>query len=173
MVVRALRPISRLPFLVHLMIENADAYLEDFAEAGANVITVHQEACTHLHRVLEHIRQKGVRAGVALNPATPLCTIDDILPSIDSLLVMTVNPGFGAQEFIPSTVPKIRRAREMFEAAGLYVDIAVDGGIDERTCRTVVEAGANVLIAGNAIFNSPEGAQAAIARIRAAASETR
>jgi len=169
MVVRALRPRSSLPFLVHLMIENPDQYVESFAEAGADAVTVHQEACVHLHRVLEHIRSLGVRAGVALNPSTPLCTIEDILPSIDLLLLMTVNPGFGAQEFIPSVVPKIRRARDMFTAAGQGdTDIEVDGGIGTDTCRTVVEAGANVLIAGNAVFAYPDGVAAAIVRIREA-----
>ena len=174
MVVRALRPLTKLPFLVHLMIVNADPYIEEFAAAGADTITVHQEACTHLHRTLEHIKSTGTRAGAALNPATPICTIEDVIPSMDSLLIMTVNPGFGAQEFIPSTIPKIRRARDMFTAAGHPdIDIQVDGGIDIDTCRTVVEAGANVLIAGNAIFRGPEGAGFAIAQLRDALSQIR
>jgi len=172
MVVRALRPLTKLPFLVHLMIVNADPYIEEFAAAGADTITVHQEACTHLHRTLEHIKSTGTRAGAALNPATPICTIEHVIPGMDSLLIMTVNPGFGAQEFIPSTIPKIRRARDMFAAAGRPdIDIQVDGGIDIDTCRTVVEAGANVLIAGNAIFRGPEGAESAIAQLRDALSQ--
>jgi len=172
MIVRALRPLTRLPFIVHLMIENADLYVEEFAAAGADSISVHQEACVHLHRTLELIRSTGAKAGVSLNPSTPLCTIEDILPSMDSLLIMTVNPGFGAQEFIPAMVPKIHRARDMFVAVGRGdSDIEVDGGIDANTCRTVVEAGANVLIAGNAVFHDPDGVEAAIAKMRQSLSQ--
>jgi len=174
MVVRALRPLTRLPFIVHLMIENADLYIEECAAAGADLITVHQEACVHLHRTLELIRSTGAKSGVSLNPSTPLCTIEDILPSMDALLIMTVNPGFGAQEFIPGMVPKIRRARDMFVAVGRgETDIEVDGGIDANTCRAVVEAGANVLVAGNAIFRGRDGLEAAIAQMREAVPRSR
>ncbi len=172
LVVKALRPLTELPFMVHLMIEDPDRYIGDFAAAGADYITVHQETCPHLHRTLRHIKSFGVKAGVTLNPSTSITTIEDVVTELDTVLIMTVNPGFGAQEFISAMLPKIRRAREMLDSAGMYcTEIEVDGGIDQNTCRSVVEAGATVLIAGNAIFAHPEGIEAGISKIRAALAE--
>ncbi|WP_211229909.1 ribulose-phosphate 3-epimerase [Desulfovirgula thermocuniculi] len=160
LVVSALRPYSRLFFDVHLMIEDPDRYLEPFAEAGADLITVHVEACRHLHRTLCRIREKGVKAGVALNPATPPEALSYLWGLFDLVLVMTVNPGFGGQAFIPQVVPKIRRIREMMEKEGVRAEIQVDGGIGPANARLVVQAGATVLVAGTAIFGAadPEGA---------------
>ncbi|AEG14907.1 ribulose-phosphate 3-epimerase [Desulfofundulus kuznetsovii DSM 6115] len=168
LVVAALRPHSRLFFDVHLMIEEPDRYIDSFVEAGADLITVHVEACRHLHRTLTHIREKGVRAGVALNPATPPEVLEYLPGLFDLVLVMTVNPGFGGQAFIPQVLPKIRRIREMLDGAGLEVEIQVDGGINPSTAPLVVQAGATVLVAGSAVFGAPDPA-AAIQVIRQAA----
>jgi len=171
MVVKALRPLTDLPFMVHLMIEEPDRYIGDFAAAGADYITVHQETCPHLHRTIQHIKSLGVKAGVTLNPSTSISTVEDVITELNTILIMTVNPGFGAQEFIPAMLPKIRRTREMLDAAGMHcTEIEVDGGIDQNTCRKAVEAGASILIAGNAVFAHPEGVEAGIAKIRAALS---
>jgi ribulose-phosphate 3-epimerase len=152
-VVAAARAATRLPLDVHLMIEAPDRYLEAFAQAGANVLTVHQEACPHLHRTLQRIRELGVQAGVAVNPATPVELLGDVLAHVDLVLVMTVNPGFGGQRFIETTLPKIGRAREMLEAQGIEgVEIEADGGIAPDTAPACVAAGATVLVAGNSIF---------------------
>jgi ribulose-phosphate 3-epimerase len=169
MVVKALRPITDLKFLIHLMIENAQDFVEECAKAGADSITVHPEACTHVHRVIQQIRAAGASAGVALNPATPLSAVEYLLNDIDMLLVMTVNPGFGGQEFIEGMLPKISEARRMVERTGRDIDIAVDGGIDSSTCARVVEAGANVLIAGNAVFKSPAGISGAVRELETCA----
>lgn len=152
-VVSAARRATKLPLDVHLMIENPDRYLEAFADAGANLLTVHQEACTHLHRTVQRIRELGLRAGVAVNPATPVELLGDILPHVELILVMTVNPGFGGQAFIPTCVPKITRLRAMLDAQRLQaVEIEVDGGIDPTTAPACTAAGATVLVAGNSIF---------------------
>lgn len=176
MVVRALRPLTQMVFDAHLMIYGAEHYIEEFAKAGADIITVHTEACTHLHRVIQQIRAAGKSPGVALNPATPLSTVEHVLDDIDQILVMTVNPGFGGQKFIESMLEKINMAREMADWTGRNIDIAVDGGIDMTTCRWVVEAGANLLIAGNSVFNNHLGISEAVrtlqAEARAAAVET-
>lgn len=152
LVVAAIRPVTNLPLCCHLMIERPELYVEKFAEVGANEITVQAEACVHLHRVLQQIRATGARAGVALNPHTPLCMIEHVIADMDVLLVMTVNPGFGGQEFIEAMLPKIADARSVADGVNPDLDIAVDGGIDSITAPRVVEAGANVLIAGTAVF---------------------
>jgi ribulose-phosphate 3-epimerase len=154
LVVEAARRATSLPLDVHLMIEAPDRYLSDFVSAGADVLTVHQEACPHLHRTAQRIRELGARPGVAVNPATPVETLTDILPLVDLVLIMTVNPGFGGQKYIPESEARIRRLVGMLEARGLRgVEIEVDGGIDQRTAPAVVAAGATVLVAGSAIFS--------------------
>ncbi|MFD1885251.1 ribulose-phosphate 3-epimerase [Paenibacillus wenxiniae] len=151
---------------VHLMIENPDQYIADFVKAGAQMITVHAEACTHLHRVIHLIKEHGAKAGVALNPATPASAIREVLEDVDMVLVMTVNPGFGGQSFIPRTVHKIRQIRQWANETGhTALHIEVDGGIAASTARQVVEAGADVLVAGSAVFGAPDRA-AAIRSIR-------
>lgn len=149
---------------VHLMITRPERYLADFAKAGATILTVHQEACPHLHRVIEVIRGLGVRPGVALNPATPLAMIEEILPLIDLLLIMSVNPGFGGQTYIPASTAKITRARQMLDALGSAADLEVDGGIKPDNARHIVAAGANVLVAGSAIFKGNIAANVAAFR---------
>ena len=148
------------------MIVEPERYVADFASAGADVIIVHQETATHLHRTVEHIHQLGKQAGVALNPSAPVVTLEDILADVDSVLVMTVNPGFGGQKFIESTLTKITRVRQMMNQLGLDRDIEVDGGIGEATAPRVVKAGANLLVAGASIFSDREGVAAAIRRLR-------
>jgi ribulose-phosphate 3-epimerase len=166
MIVEAIRPHTKLPLDVHLMITNPDNYIPSFAKAGADFITVHAEACPHLHRTIHHIKELGVRAGVVLNPASPLSMIENILDDIELVLIMTVNPGFGGQKFIPSTLNKIRALRSMLDQKGLnHVHIEVDGGIHSGTAPLVVEAGANVLVAGNAVFGQMDR-KAAIAELR-------
>jgi len=166
LVVKALRPVSRLPLDVHLMIEAPERYIEQFAKAGADILTVHQEACPHLHRVIGEIKELGVRAGVSLNPATPLNTLEEILPYLDLVLLMTVNPGFGGQEFIEEMLPKIERMRQILDERGLKCELEVDGGINAETAPRVVAAGADVLVAGEAIFGAEEGIAGAMRRIR-------
>ena len=139
-------------FDVHLMIEEPDRYLDDFARAGAHVITVHQEACRHLHRTLQRIRELGCKAGVALNPATPLATLEDVLGEVDLLLVMSVNPGFAGQAYIPATTEKLRRARRLLRQAGSDAYLEVDGGVTPANARAATDAGADVLVAASAIF---------------------
>jgi len=156
-IVKAVRPATQLPFDVHLMIDNPDPYIADFAAAGANFITVHAEACPHLHRTLQLIREHGVRPGVVLNPATPIEWIRHVLADIDLVLLMTVNPGFGGQRFIPSVLPKIKDLRSLLDAEGLQrVHIEVDGGINEETAAGAVQAGADILVAGNAVFGKAD-----------------
>ncbi|MBN2471461.1 MAG: ribulose-phosphate 3-epimerase [Anaerolineae bacterium] len=166
LVVRAVRQVTDLPLDVHLMIVEPERYLEAFAEAGADTLTVQVEASPHLHRTLQVIRGLGVRASVALNPHTPPVMIEHVYEMLDQVLVMTVNPGFGGQEFIPAMLEKIREVRRQVSARGLPVDIQVDGGIAPDTVGQVVQAGANVLVAGNAIFGAPEGVAAAIRALR-------
>lgn len=168
-VVKAIRPLTRLPLYCHLMIEKPERYVDAFIEAGADEVTVHAEACVHLHRALQHIRAAGARAGVALNPSTPLGVIEHVLADMDVLLIMTVNPGFGGQSFIESAVPKIAQARRMLDEAGADIDIAVDGGIDESTAPNVVRAGANLLIAGTAVYGNHLPVEQACGSLRLAA----
>lgn len=156
-VVKAIRKQTKLPLDVHLMVTNPDQLLSDFAEAGADHIIVHQEACIHLQRTLSHIRSLGKLAGVSLNPATPPETLQYVLEDIDEVLVMSVNPGFGGQKFLSTVVPKIRILREMFNAIGRKdVHISVDGGINAETAKIVVEAGANVVVAGNSVYRAAD-----------------
>jgi len=152
LVVKALRPHSQLVFDVHLMIVEPEKYIEDFIRVGADIVTVHAEAVTHLHRVLSLIRDLGAKAGVALNPATPPSVIEYVLPLADLVLLMTVNPGFGGQKFIPEVLPKIKAVKKMVDGLGLPTEIQVDGGINMETAPRVVQAGANVLVAGAAVF---------------------
>ena len=151
-VVKALRPHTAKPFDVHLMIAPVDSYLEAFADAGADTITVHPEAGPHLHRTLQRIRALGKRAGVSLNPATPAGALDYVLEEVDLILVMSVNPGFGGQSFIESQLGKIEAVRKRIDALGLAIDLEVDGGVDRSNCRRVVDAGADALVAGTATF---------------------
>lgn len=156
-VIESIRPHTSLPFDVHLMVEQPDRLIDDFCSVGADLISVHVEACTHLHRTVYRIKEKGLQAGVVLNPATSLSTLEHILPDIDLVLLMTVNPGFGGQVFIHSMLPKIRQLRTELDRRGLVdVHIEVDGGVNESTAPLVIEAGANVLVAGSAIFNEKD-----------------
>ena len=151
-VIQSLRKISNMTFDVHLMIENPDRYLDEFAAIGADILTVHAEACTHLDRTIQKIHQLGKKAGVALNPATPLSLIEWVLPEVDMVLLMSVNPGFGGQKYIPYVTDKIRALRAMMDERGLETDIEVDGGVSLANVSSVLEAGANVMVAGSAVF---------------------
>ena len=162
--IKALRPHSNLFFDVHLMIENPDKYIQEFADSGADMIVVHAEACTHLHRTIQSIHATGKKAGVALNPATSLSVLDYILPDVDLVLLMSVNPGFGGQKFI-NIVPKLERLMEMCKEQGVSPLVQVDGGITSETAPLVVNAGANVLVAGSAVFGKPDR-KAAIEALR-------
>lgn len=153
-VVASIRKATRLPFDVHLMIKSPERFIDGFAGAGADTITVHVEAATHLHRTVAMIREKGLRAGVSLNPATPLALVEPILPDIDLLLVMTVNPGFGGQKFISGMIPKIAAAKRMIRKAAPEVLLEVDGGVHLKNIRSIADAGADVLVAGSAVFGS-------------------
>jgi ribulose-phosphate 3-epimerase len=156
MIVEAVRRITSLPLDVHLMISNPDQYLEDFVRAGADKVTVHAEAVNHLHRSIQHIRKLGAGPGVSLNPATPLEVIEYVLGDLDMVLVMSVNPGFGGQAFIPEVVPKIERLRKMIDGKGFDIEIEVDGGIGPDNIGIVSAAGADVFVAGSAVFHSPD-----------------
>ncbi|MCM3717206.1 ribulose-phosphate 3-epimerase [Fictibacillus phosphorivorans] len=156
LVVKAIRPLTELPLDVHLMIADPDSYIDAFAEAGADIITVHVEAATHLHRTIQSIKAKGIKAGVVLNPATPVDTIKHIIHDIDMVLLMTVNPGFGGQSFIQNVVPKIEEVSELVNTHGLNVEIEVDGGVNAETAPLCIEAGANVLVAGSAIYGKKD-----------------
>jgi ribulose-phosphate 3-epimerase len=171
LIVHAVRPVTRRPLETHLMIDNADQYLDAFAEAGADTIIVHQEACTHLNRTVQHIKSKGRRAGVAINPATPPILLEDILFDIDLVLVMTVNPGFGGQSFIRNSIPKIQRVREMIDRIQPSCELEVDGGIDKDTAPLVVAAGARVLVAGSSVYHADDGVGAAMHRLRVSVAE--
>ena len=166
-VIKALRPGSALFFDVHLMVEEPGRFLADFAAAGADLLTVHYEACRHVHRVIQQIKALGLKAGVALNPATPVEVLTDILPEIDLLLLMSVNPGFGGQSFIPSSTAKIARAAALLQKAGSTAELEVDGGIYAGNAGQVIKAGANVLVSGTGVFGQPDWA-AAIAGLRSA-----
>ena len=167
--VDAARRSTDLPLDVHLMIEDPDRYLEAFAQAGADIITVHQESCQHLHRTIQCIRDLGKRPGVTINPATPLSSLSEILPYVDQVLIMTVNPGFGGQIFIPTMTDKVARLRQTLTERGIECDIEVDGGINSDTAATIVGAGADVLVAGAAIFAAEMSVVDAISRLRASA----
>jgi ribulose-phosphate 3-epimerase len=173
-IVAAIHPIAQaagIPLDVHLMIEKPERLIPAFAEAGAGHLTVHVETCPHLHRTIQHIHEQGVKAGVTLNPATPLVTLEEILQDVDLVLVMSVNPGFGGQEYIPASTAKIARLRRMLDQRGLaHVELEVDGGIKPDNAAEVVGAGANVLVAGSAIFNARASIAENIAALRAGAS---
>lgn len=143
-------------FDAHLMIENPDQYIEEFVKAGCDIITVHQEACVHLHRTIQNIKSHGIKAGVVLNPATPVDTIKHVLPDLDMVLLMSVNPGFGGQSFIPCVLDKTKELKAIIDSQGLNIDIEVDGGISPKNVAEVVQAGANVIVAGSAIFGSDD-----------------
>jgi ribulose-phosphate 3-epimerase len=155
-VVEAIRPITSLPLDVHLMIEDPDRYVPDFVKAGADIVTVHVEACPHLHRTIHFIKEQGAKPGVVLNPATPIESIQHILNDVDLVLFMTVNPGFGGQSFIESVLSKIRKLRKMIAESGLDVEIEVDGGVNETTIKLCKKAGADVFVAGSAIFKKDD-----------------
>ena len=165
--VRSLRPLTRLTLETHLMVTPPEEFVEAFVAAGADTIIVHQEATPHLHRVIQHIHALGKKAGVALNPSTPASTLSEVLGSLQLVLVMTVNPGFGGQVFIPETLGKIRQVRRAIQERGLDCEVEVDGGINVQTAPLVVEAGADVLVAGSAVFDSKDGVAAAIGRLLA------
>ena len=160
--IESLRPLTRLTIEAHLMVEPPEDFIERFAKAGADTIIVHLEATPHLHRAIQQIHHFGKKAGVAINPSTPASTLSEILGSMQMALVMTVNPGFGGQDFIPETLHKIRQVRNAIQERGLDCEVEVDGGINLQTARLVVEAGANVLVAGSAVFDSKDGIAAAI-----------
>ncbi len=155
-IVQAIRRATKLPLDVHLMIVEPEKYIEDFARAGASILTVHAETCPHLHRTLQQIRSAGAKPAVVINPSTSLSAIEEVLGEVSQVLLMSVNPGFGGQSFIRSTVEKVRRLRAMIDAGGFDVDIEVDGGINETTAKEVVAAGANVLVAGSYVFGSKD-----------------
>lgn len=159
-VVEALRKITKLTLDVHLMITEPDRFIEDFAKAGADIICVQQEACMHLDRTIRHIKELGKKAAVALNPATDISVLKYVLPMLDMVLIMSVNPGFGGQSYIPYSTQKIKDLREMTDSMGLDLDIQVDGGITTQNCHEVKAAGANVLVAGSAVFRAKDPAQA-------------
>jgi ribulose-phosphate 3-epimerase len=165
LVVKAAKKATYLPLDVHLMIEDPDTYIEDFAAAGADWITVHVETCNHLHRTIHKIKEMGKKAGAVLNPATPLETLDYILDDLDLVMLMSVNPGFGGQSFIPSTIKKISALKNMIEKRGLNTGIEVDGGISPETIGAVAEAGANIFVAGSAVFGQKDYA-AAISKLK-------
>lgn len=166
LIVEAVRRSTSLPVEAHLMISNPEQYIEEFAQAGADFIIVHQEASPHLHRLIQHIKASGKKAGIALNPSTPVILLEDILSLLDMALIMTVNPGFGGQQFIPETLPKIKQLRDMIVQGELFCDIEVDGGIHEAVVPAVVQAGAKLLVAGSAVYNERESVAEAVARLR-------
>jgi ribulose-phosphate 3-epimerase len=153
LVVSALRPVTRLPLDVHLMIENPERHVADFAKAGADRITVHVEACPHLHRNIQQIKELGVKAGVTLNPGTPLSVLTEVLPMVDLVLIMSVNPGYGGQAYIPTSTVKVAQLRRMLDDLGSAAELEIDGGVNLHTAAEIVQAGASVLVAGSAIFN--------------------
>lgn len=167
-VIKSIRDKTDLPLIGHLMIEQPESILKDFVKAGCNTILVHSEACIHLHRTIQQIKEAGAQAGVAINPSTPLSMIEYVIGDIDELLIMTVNPGFGGQAFISSMLPKIAAARKMISATGRETDLAIDGGINAETARLVVDAGANALIAGSFVFEGKDGVEGAIEKLREA-----
>jgi ribulose-phosphate 3-epimerase len=167
-VVASIRAVTSLPLDVHLMIEHPERYISQFVQAGADIITVHIEASPHLHAQIRSIKELGTKAGVSLNPATPIDAVEEFLRHVDLVLVMSVNPGFGGQTFIPETLPKIANMRKILDARGLTVELEVDGGINAENAPDVVRAGANVLVAGNSMFRAKEGISGAMRRLREA-----
>jgi ribulose-phosphate 3-epimerase len=165
LVVQSLRPVTRLPLETHLMISDPDFYLDEFAEAGSDSLLVHWEGNNNLHRTVQRVKALGKRVGVVINPASPASVLEEILQDVDQVLVMTVNPGFGHQHFIHTTLPKIGRVRRMVDQLDRPCDVEVDGGIDATTAPLVIDAGANVLVAGSAIFNDAESVGAAMKRL--------
>ena len=170
LIVEAIRPVTSLPFDVHLMIENPEKYIQNFVRAGADIISVHTESCRHLHRTIYQIKEQGIKAGVVLNPATPVEMIRDVLTDIDLVLLMTVNPGFGGQTFIPNVLKKIEQVKRWKDEQNLTFEIEVDGGINDETAKQCVEKGIDVLVAGSYIFNNKNRVQA-IEMIRTRVSE--
>jgi ribulose-phosphate 3-epimerase len=166
--VEAIRRSTKLPLEIHLMIQEPDRYLEDFVKAGGDLLMVHQEACTHLHRTVQHILDLGVRAGVALNPATPLVMLEDILQTVSRVLIMSVNPGFGGQAYIPTSTAKICRCRQMVRQINPHMEIEVDGGIKAANIKEAATAGADVIVAGSAVYNKQESVKQSIHNLRAA-----
>ncbi|HVB28378.1 MAG TPA: ribulose-phosphate 3-epimerase [Terriglobia bacterium] len=169
--VASLRPLTHLVLETHLMVEPPEDFIESFAEAGADTLIIHQEATPHLHRAIQHIHALGKKAGVAINPSTPACLLSEVIGNLDLVLVMTVNPGFGGQEFIMETLPKIREIRRQIQEKGLECELEVDGGINLQTAPLAVEAGANVLVAGSSVFGCKEGVAAAIQALLASISD--
>ncbi len=166
LVVEAIRRWTSIPLDIHMMIVKPENFVSDFIKAGGNIISVHAEACAHLHRVIQQIKDAGAKASVAINPATPISAIEEVLPDLDQALVMTVNPGFGGQRFIHSMLDKIRRARAILDERGLSADLEVDGGVNISTARLAAQAGARVLVAGAAVYNKETSVAEAIARLR-------
>jgi ribulose-phosphate 3-epimerase len=160
LIVQAIRPVTNLPLDVHLMIDNPDSYIGAFAKAGADLLSVHLEACRHLHRTIQHIKSEGMKAGVVLNPHTPFSMIEHVIEDVDLVLLMTVNPGFGGQSFIHSVLPKIKQIATLVEERRLQVEIEVDGGVNPETAKLCIQAGANVLVAGSAIYNQQDRREA-------------
>lgn len=158
-VVESIKKVTKLPLDVHLMITNPGRYAADFVKAGADMMTVHYEAETHLHRTIQMIKAEGVKAGVSLNPSTPVSVLEDILPELDLVLIMSVNPGFGGQDFIVSSIEKIKRLKSLIDRAGLKTSIEVDGGVKTDNCRMVADAGADILVMGSAFFKSGDYAE--------------
>ena len=164
--VDALRSRTHLPLDLHLMIAEPERHIQSFASAGAGIMVIHVEAASHLHRVVHQIKETGAKAGVALNPGTPISAVEEVLPDLDMVLVMSVNPGFPAQSFIHNSLDKLRRMRQRIDALGANVELEVDGGVNQATAASVVEAGAGVLVAGSAVFNGSESVQQAMDRLR-------
>ena len=156
LVVKAIRGVTKLPFDVHLMIEDPDKYIKEFADSGADLITIHEEASVHLHRTIQNIKECGAKAGVSINPGTPLCSIEPILPDLDMVLIMSVNPGFGGQKFIPGSILKIKQLKEMITERNLNIDIEVDGGVTVDNVSEVHKAGADIVVMGSAFYNSDD-----------------
>lgn len=165
-IVEAVRQTTTLPLDVHLMIVEPEKYLADFAHAGADSISVHQEACPHLHRTIQQIKQLGKKAGAVLNPSTPLVTLEEVLTDLDLILLMSVNPGFGGQSFIEASVDKVRRLRQLLDERRAHAELEIDGGIDPKTAPRVTAAGATMLVAGSAVFHAPGGAAAGVKHLR-------
>lgn len=168
-IIQTVRDVTKLPLDVHLMIDSPDRYLADFAQAGATILTVHAEATLHLHRTVQRITELGCRAGVAINPATPVETVREIMPFVDMILVMSVNPGFGSQRFIETTTSKLRRVRALMDELNPLCDLEIDGGVDVNNIDDVVRSGANVIVVGSAVFNQRATPDANIANLRKAA----
>lgn len=165
-VIERIRDKTDIPFIAHLMIIHPEDIMAEFVRIGCDCIVVHVEASTHLQYILQKIHDLGAKAGVALNPHTPMCMIENVMDDLDEILIMSVNPGFGGQKFLPSVLPKIEKARAMVAQSGRDIDISVDGGINDQTCKLVTDAGANVLIAGTFVFDNPDGPEAAMALLR-------